>query len=152
MEKVEKKSKQKTYSEATKSELTETFQEVLKEENKKAKNQDKFKEMTKCNLIIKRIYDPANIGKTKEEIQQEDRKSIKKLLKDLNKPNIEPLYITRVGKLPTPMNRSPRPTKIVLKNEREMKDILESVKLLKNKNTGICVTEDLTWEERLIMK
>ena len=124
----------------------------MKEENKKAKNQDKFKEMTKCNLIIKLIYDPANSGKSKEEIQQEDRKSIKKLLEDINKAEIEPLYITRVGKLPTPMNRSPRPIKIVLKNEKEKKDILESVKLLKNMNTRICVTEDLTWEERLIMK
>ena len=50
------------------------------------------------------------------------------------------------------MNRSPRAIKIVLKNEKEKKDILESVKLLKNKNISICVTEDLTWEERLIMK
>ena len=46
----------------------------------------------------------------------------------------------------------PSPIKIVSKNEKDKKDILESVKLLKYKNTSICVTEDVTWEKRLIIK
>ena len=50
---------------------------------------------------------------------QTDRKSIKKLLKDINKAEIEPLYITRKAS----NTNEPKPTsnKIVLKNEKEKK-------------------------------
>ena len=143
----------KTYSEVTRGIFTEeSFRKVLKEENNRIKNEDQAKELTKCNLIIKHIYDPANDCKTKAEIQERDKRSIRKLLKDLKQENIEPLYISRVGKPPTPSNRRPRPIKIVLKNEKEKKDILDSVKLLKNMNDIICITEDLTWEERQMKK
>ena len=152
MEKKYNEKPNKTYSEATKNEFTEKFRKVLKEENSKMKKEEKIKEKTKFNLIIKNIYDPANDGKTKEEIYQQDRRSVNEILKDLKRPDIEPSHITRIGKPPTPSNRRPRPIRIVLKSIKEKMDILDNVKFLKNKNTHMSITEDLTWEERMIMK
>ena len=40
-------------------------------------------------------------------------------MKDLKQENIEPFYISRVGKPPTPANRRPRQIKIVLKRKGE---------------------------------
>ena len=53
------------------------------------KNEEKIKEKTKFNLIITNIYDPANDGKTKEEVHQQDRKTVNEILKDIKRPDIE---------------------------------------------------------------
>ena len=151
-EKETKNNKETQYSDVARKEITKNFREVLKQENSRVRNEEKSREITKCNLIIKNIYDPANEGKTEEEIQVRDKRSIKELMKDLKLEDIEPLHIKRIGKPPTPSNRHPRPIKIVLKNEKEKKDILKNVTLLKNTNDMICITEDFTWEERSIMK
>lgn len=144
--------KETMYSEVTRREITEDFRKVLKQENSRIRNEEKTKEIAKCNLIVKHIYDPANEGKTEDEIQERDKTSIKNLMKDLRLEEIEPLQIKRIGKPPTPSNRRPRPIKIVLKNEKEKKDILKNVTLLKNTDEMISITEDLTWEERSILK
>ena len=107
------------YSEVTKREFTENFRKVLKQENSRMRNEDQTREMTKCNLIIKHIYDPANEGKTEDEIKERDKRSINQLMKVLKRADIEPLHITRIGKPPNPSNRRPRPIKIVLKTKKK---------------------------------
>merc|ERR1712176_752169 len=70
----------------------------------------------------------------------------------MKQENIEPLTVVRIGKPPTPSNRHPRPIKVVLKSVREKENVLGNVRLLKNENRGICITEDYTKEERSLIK
>ena len=149
-EEKERQPKQMTYADIAKDPLQKQQVETLKSFIKAEKEEERWINLTKCNIMV---YDLGeNENETKEEQRVGDKKYVEDVFKLRMKLNIDIVKVERIGARSEEKFKSEiwRPLKVTLKSEEEKrKFIASSYKLAP---CDFKISEDFSIRERKIIK
>ncbi|XP_066910337.1 uncharacterized protein PF3D7_1120000-like [Clytia hemisphaerica] len=143
-----KGSSRKTYADITKAHK-ENLKSVVAEQKEEERREKRDIESRRKNIIIHGLCEQAE--DTKEEDQEEDKKEIEDLLKDIGIRDIKPTHQHRIG-FEHEKSKKNRPIKVTLQSEEEKERIMSNLKALKKFGYHLSITDDFTINERRKIK
>ena len=141
-----KESSLKTYAEITKAHK-ENLKSAVVEQKEEERREKRDVESRKRNIIIHGL--PEQFENTKEKDQEEDKKEIHDLLKDIGIRDIKPIHQHRIGEKRL---RKRRPIKLILQSREEKERIMSNLNELKWLRYHLSITDDFTINERRKIK